>query len=386
MVRVSPSLQDLPRLILLAYVFTLAMGIGVIFSLLADIQDRFGFPTWSLGLLAGIPFAMTLFGNVWLVPLADRGWERQLITSGCLLLVASLAWMVFATALWQWVAARALMGLAEGVSMGPTRRVMLGWDPNRQGRALSSVIVAMMGGILLGPVMGGLLNEINHTLPFLVPAVVGGVLLFFLQMVKPTEYESVRARLDRRHLFAIPGFASGLLLAASNWLYIGVIDAMWARYMTDLGARTVTVGFGFLAIALPTIVLTPVSGRLADRMNPVRLALTASVLGLPLVAGYGLVSSVPPLLVVGALHSACWAFVTLPGQAAVAKVGPPGQAAEAQGLVEAYGLTLAAVGAFAAAPIYEAAGPAALFVITTGALAITPLVVIARRHKWRGAF
>ena len=364
----------------------LATGIGVIFSLLADIQDRFGFPTWSLGLLAGIPFAMTLFGNLWLAPLADRGWERYLITSGCVLLVGSLVWMIFATYLWQWVAARALMGLAEGVSMGPARRVMLGWDPHRQGRALSAVMVPMIGGILLGPVMGGFLNEFNHTLPFLVPAVAAGALLLLLQMLRPVEYESSRTRLNRRHLFAIPGFASGLLLAASNWLYIGVIDAIWARYMTDLGARTVIVGLGFLVIALPTIVLTPVSGRLADRTNPVRLALAAAVMGLPLVAAYGLVSSVPPLLVVGALHSACWAFVTLPGQAAVAKVGPPGQAAEAQGLVEAYGLTLAAVGAFAAAPIYEAAGPRTLFVVTAAALAITPMVVVARRSKWRGAF
>lgn len=354
--------------------------------MLADIQDRFGFPTWSLGLLAGIPFAMTLFGNLWLAPLADRGWERYLITSGCLLLVSSLVWMIFSTALWQWVAARALMGVAEGVSMGPARRVMLGWDPDRQGRALSAVMVAMIGGILLGPVMGGLLNEINHTLPFLVPAVAGGALLFLLQTVKPSSYTQVRARLNRRSLFAIPGFASGLLLAASNWLYIGVIDAIWARYMTDLGARTVLVGLGYLVIALPAIVLTPVSGRLADRMNPVLLALTATMLGLPLLAGYGLVSAVPSLLAVGALHSACWAFVTLPGQAAVAKVGPPGQAAEAQGLVEAYGLTLAAVGAFAAAPIYEAAGPKALFAITAGALAITPLVVFARRRKWSSAF
>lgn len=386
MPRVFPSSPHLPRLILLAYIFTLATGIGVIFSLLADIQDRFGFPTWSLGLLAGIPFAMTLFGNLWLAPLADRGWERILIVSGCLLLVLSLVWMVFATLLWQWVAARALMGMAEGISVGPCRRVMLGWDPDRQGRALSSVMVAMIGGILLGPVMGGLLNEVNHTLPFVVPAVAGSALILLLQTIKPVGYASERTRLDRRHLFAIPGFASGLLLAASNWLYIGVVDAIWARYMTDLGARTVIVGVGFLVIALPTIVLTPVSGRLADRMNPVRLALTASVLGIPMLAAYGLVSAVPSLLIVGALHSACWAFVTLPGQAAVAKVGPPGQAAESQGLVEAYGLTLASVGAFAAAPIYEAAGPTALFVITAGTLSITPMVVFARRRKWRRAF
>ena len=146
------------------------------------------------------------------------------------------------------------------------------------------------------------------------------------------------------------------------------------------------MAFGFLAIALPTVVITPISGRIADRMNPVRLALTGAVMGVPMVAAYGLVGGVPALLLVGALHSACWAFVTLPGQAAVAKVAPAGQAAEAQGLVEAYGLTLAAGGAFAAAPIYEAAGPMVLFVITAAALAVTPLVVFMRRTKWRDAF
>ena len=380
------SPHRLPRLILLAFIFTLAVGIGVIFSLLADIQDRFGFPTWSLGLLAGIPFAMTLFGNIWLTPLADRGWERRLIIMGCLLLVTSLLWMVFAVALWQWVAARALMGLAEGAAVGTARRVILGWDPDRQGQALSSLMVALIGGILLGPVLGGVLNEFSHTLPFLVPAVAGIVLLLLLPMIKPVEHERPPARLNRRRLTALPGFASGLLLAASNWLYIGVIDAIWARYMTDLGARPVVIGFGFLAVALPSIILTPVSGRIADRVNPVRLALTASVMGLPMLAAYGLVGGIAALLVVGALHSTCWAFVTLPGQAAVAKVAPPGQTAEAQGLVEAYGLTLAAVGAFAAAPIYEAAGPKVLFLVTAAALAVTPLVVFTRRNRWRQAF
>ena len=384
--RVSPSPSRIPRLILLAYIATLATGIGVIFSLLAEIQDRYGFPTWSLGLLAGIPFAMTLFGNLWLTPLADRGWEVRLVTLGCGLLVASLLWMIFATALWQWVAARALMGLAEGVSVGACRRIMMSWDQDRHGRALSHVMVAMISGILLGPPLGGVLNEINHVLPFLVPAGVGLLVLFLLPMVRPAEYRRTPARLSRRRLTAIPGFASGLLLAASNWLYIGVIDAIWARYMTDLGARPVLVGLGFLIIALPTVVLTPVSGRLADRTNPVRLALVAAVGGLPLLAAYGLVGGIPTLLVVGAFHSAFWAFVTLPGQAAVAKVAPPGQAAEAQGLVEVYGLTLAAVGAFAAAPIYEAAGPTALFLITAAALAITPLAVFIRRDIWLRAF
>ena len=376
----------IPRLVLLSYIATLATGIGVIFALLAEIQDRYGFPTWSLGLLAGIPFAMTLFGNIWLAPLADRGWEVRLIAAGCGLLVASLLWMVFASALWQWVAARALMGLAEGASMGPARRIMMSWDQDRHGRALSHVMVAMIGGILLGPPLGGVLNEINHSAPFLVPAGAAILVFLLLPMVRAGDFPPITTRLSRRGLTAIPGFVSGLLLAASNWLYIGVIDAIWARYMTDLGAGPVLVGLGFLIIALPTVVLTPVSGRLADRTNPVRLALVAAVLGLPLLIAYGLVGAIPALLVVGALHSACWAFVTLPGQAAVAKVAPPGQSAEAQGLVEAYGLTLAAAGAFAAAPLYDAAGPTVLFIVTTLALALTPVVVFVRRDKWRTAF
>ncbi len=381
-----PPAYRLPRLILLSYIASLATGIGVIFSLLAVIQDRFGFPTWSLGLLAGIPFAMTLFGNIWVTPLADRGWERRLIMLGCVLLVMSLLWMVFAVELWQWVAARAVMGIAEGISVGAARRVMLSWTPDRHGQALSSLMVAMLAGILVGPVLGGVLNEFGPALPFLVPAAVGLVVLLALPAVRPGEFERPTIRLSRRSLTALPGFLSGLLLAASNWLYVGVIDAIWARYMTDLGARPWLIGLGYLVIALPAIVLTPVSGRLSDRVNPIRLGLVAAVMGLPLLAGYGLVSAVLPLLVVGAMHSGCWAFVTLPGQAAVARAAPASQAAEAQGLVEAYGFVLAAVGAFAAAPIYEAAGPRSLFVITAALVALTPLVVFLRRSKWRNAF
>jgi len=210
--------------------------------------------------------------------------------------------------------------------------------------------------------------------------------LLALPAVRPGEYERPTIRLSRRRLTALPGLLSGLLLAASNWLYIGVIDAIWSRYMTDLGARPWLIGVGFLVISLPAIVLTPISGRLADRVNPIRLALVSAVIGIPLLAGYGLVSAVLPLLVVGALHAACWSFVTLPGQAAVARAAPASQAAEAQGLVEAYGFVLAAAGAFAAAPIYEAAGPRSLFLITAAAVAVTPVVVFLRRSRWQSSF
>ena len=382
----NTALHRFPRLVLLVFIGAQAMGIGVIISLLADIQDRFGFPTWSLGAIAGTSFAFTLVAHLWLASFADRGWERPMIMVGGVLAACALLWMVVASALWQWVAARALLGFAEGMSVVAGRRVMLSWDPHRQGRALSSLTMALTIGFLLGPPVAGFLNELYRGLPFILPAGAMAVLFPFLLVVKPGRYGRTAIRLNRRRLAAIPGLAPGLFLAASPWLMIGMLDALWARYMTDLGAGPRLIGVGFLALALPSVFVTPLSGRLADRMNPVRLALIGAAVELPLVAAFGFVSGVPFLLVVGALHSATWPFVTPPGQAAVAKVAPPGQAAEAQGLIESYGLVLAAVGAMVGPPIYAAGGPVVLFLAATAALAVTPLVVLLKRHAWLDAF
>ncbi|MXX65147.1 MAG: MFS transporter [Acidimicrobiia bacterium] len=381
-----PSVYRLPRIILLSYIATMMLGIGVVFSLLAVIQDRFGFPTWSLGLLAGLPLAMSLFGNLFLAPFADRGWEIRLIGLGCGLVVVALLWMVFADQLWQWIAARMLLGLAEGSAVAAARRVMLSWQPDQSGRALGAILMVMYGGILLGPPLGGFLYEIEPTLPFITPAVFGMVALMFLPKVKPGEGQVVTTRLSRRGLTALPGFLSGLIMAASNWIYIGVFDTIWSRYLTDLGVRPLMIGVGFVVIALPSMLLIPVGGRLADRINPIGLALVASLMGLPFLAGYGLVSTFLPLLVVGAFHSGIWAFVTLPGQAAVARSAPASQASEAQGMIEATGLTMAALSAFAAAPLYDAYGPRTLFLLTAAATAVLVLAVILRRPIWKNAF
>ena len=373
-------------MVLFAFIGTQAIGIGVIVSLLADIQDRFGFPTWSLGTIAGTSFAFTLVAHLWLASFADRGWERPMIAVGGVLVVVALLWMVVASDLWHWVAARALLGFAEGVSVVAGRRVILSWDSGRQGKALSSLMVVLMVGFLIGPQIGGVLNELDPGLPFLLPAVMEAVLLPFLLLVKPGKYAKTPERLNRRHLTALPGLAPGLLLAASPWLMIGLLDALWARYMTDLGAGPTVIGVGFLALAVPSVFITPLSGRMADRMNPVRLALTGALVELPVVVAFGFATGVPALLVLGALHSATWSFVTPPGQAAVAKVAPPGQAAEAQGLVESYGLVLASVGALVGPLIYDIGGPTVLFLIAAAVLAVTPLVAFGQRDSWRGAF
>lgn len=374
------------RRVLLVLVGTQAIGIGVIIALLADIQDRFGYPTWALGVIAGISFGAAFTAHLVLAPLADKGWERQLILTGALLSIAALVWMAVASELWHWIFARALLGAAEGALTGSARRTMLSWEPDGHGKALSSLLAALLAGFLIGPPLGAFLNETGHAMPFLVPAAVVAAVLPFLRSIRPDPYGTPEQRLPRRQLAALPGLTSGLILASSSWFLIGVWDATWARYMADLGASTVAIGLGFLVLVLPSAAFTPVGGRLADRVNPIKLSVAAAIIELPFVVGFGLVTTVFSLLVLGVVQSVVWAFLTPPAQAAVAKVSPPGQAAEAQGLIEAVGLIFAAVGALAGAPIYDSLGATWLYGISAGVILVASLAVLALRHRWIDAF
>ena len=374
------------RRALLLLVGTQAIGIGVIIALLADIQDRFGYPTWTLGMIAGVSFAAAFTAHLVLAPLADKGWERQLILVGALMTVGALVWMAFADQLWHWVVARAILGAAEGALTGSARRTMLSWDPEGQGKALSSLLTALLAGFLIGPPLGSLLNESGAALPFLVPAGVVVLVLPFLRAVHPAEYGIPATRMSRRELARLPGLTSGLILASSSWLLIGVFDAIWARYMSDLGASTVVIGFGFLVLVLPTVFFTPHAGRLADRVNPIKISVAAALIELPFVVGFGFVPSVTVLLLLAVVQAVVWSYLTPPAQAAVAKVSPPAQAAEAQGLLEAVGLVFAAVGAVFGAPIYDALGSRWLFSMAGAVVALAALAVLAMRSRWVHAF
>ena len=192
--------------------------------------------------------------------------------------------------------------------------------------------------------------------------------------------------MTRRELARLPGVTSGLILASSSWLLIGVFDAIWARYMSDLGASTVVIGFGFLVLVLPTVFFTPHAGRLADRVNPIKISVAAATIELPFVVGFGFVPSVTVLLLLAVVQAVVWSYLTPPAQAAVAKVSPPAQAAEAQGLLEAVGLVFAAVGAVFGAPIYDALGPRWLFSLAGAVVALGAVAVLAMRSRWVHGF
>ncbi|HNJ70701.1 MAG TPA: hypothetical protein PKX97_15720, partial [Microthrixaceae bacterium] len=80
---------------------SLGAGVGVIFPLLAEFQDRYGFSDRGLGMLSAAAFVAALVSGLFLAGLADRGHTRLLMVGGIALSAVGLLWFATATELWQ---------------------------------------------------------------------------------------------------------------------------------------------------------------------------------------------------------------------------------------------------------------------------------------------
>ena len=67
--------------------FSFTASIGVIFGLIASLQDDLGFANSALGLIAAASFFASFLGQLFLAPLADRGKTKPLLLFSIILAV-----------------------------------------------------------------------------------------------------------------------------------------------------------------------------------------------------------------------------------------------------------------------------------------------------------
>ncbi len=114
--------------------FVISSGNGVVFPLLADLQDEHGLPTYGLGIISSAAFLAALVGQLTLAGQADRGRAKLLLLGGVVVSAVSLVLFALASELWQFVGARALSGLAIGCFLPATRaRSSLASTPTTSG-------------------------------------------------------------------------------------------------------------------------------------------------------------------------------------------------------------------------------------------------------------
>ena len=357
----------------------MSIGYGIVFTLLADIRDQFGFSDADVGLIAFAGFASGFASQIFLSRFADRGHTALMVRTGMGIAAASMLWMVFATDLWQWVGGRLLFGLGTGMVAPAIRRVVIERDPARVGANLGRQAAFDVGGFVLGPLIAAVLAQlINLRAPFLFLFFTYVCVFVLIGRINLTSGPQNTVHRALRVLLARPAMQSALASAIAFYLTIGMFEAIWAILLRDLDAPTWLIGVTLSTFTLPMIFFASRGGALAQSRGPIRI-LTISI---TVAAACTFVYGIAPLwvvIVVSGLHASADAF-TMPGnQVAVAMSTPPDQLATGQGLLGATGLAVAGLAALGGSALYGSFGRFSVFTVTA---ALMMVFVVIARVRW----
>ncbi|HQY15862.1 MAG TPA: MFS transporter, partial [Ilumatobacteraceae bacterium] len=229
---------------------TASIGVAnsVVFSLLSDLQDKYRFPNYGLGLIAGTGFLVGFVGQILLAPLADRGHSKTLLIAGLAMAVLGSVFFALSSSLLAFVCSRAVVGLSNSLFLPASRAIAVTIEPGNVGHRLSVLGGVELAGFVTGPVLGGwLVGPFGVRVPFLAAgafALAGGLMLLPRALPQPPLGPPRGLAFD---LLRIPRIRAGVALSVALFVPVGFYDAVLDRYMTDRGASNTMIGFAFLA-------------------------------------------------------------------------------------------------------------------------------------------
>jgi MFS family permease len=294
--------------------------------------------------------------------LADRFGRRRVLVASLLVQAAlSLVYLPIADP-GLFVALRVVEGLAAAAVLPAARALVADAVPNeRRGEAYGLFSAFFNAGFLLGPALGGLLAATGYASAFIGAVVCRLVAVgIVLALVPETARWPDGTRRDRgrdrgrtlgwRELAALP-LLGAYVLAFGDYLFVGFDQALLPLWLHDhLGASVTVIGLAYVAWAGPSIVLSPVGGRVADRRRRSALILCFGLAQVPFYVVYGLANAAWLIVALFALHAVVYAFIAPAVDAHLAAAAPTHALARVQGTYSAAGL----FGAFAGANVLTA--------------------------------
>ena len=357
---------------------SMSLGYGSIYTLLADLRDRFGFSGTQLGLIVAAGFFAGFCAQLFLARYADRGYITLMVRGGVVVAALAMLGCAFASQFWAFVLARLLLGLGSG-AVGPAiRRIVITRDPDHVGTNLGHLASFDVTGFVLGPLVAAIAAELfGIRAPFLILA---GVLLAVLALTARLDLSAGPVSGERRvirGLLTLPPMQATLAAAVAFYLTIGMFEAVWAVLLRDRGAETWLIGLTLSLFTVPMIFLAPIGGRVAQRRGPLRVVAVSLTVATACTFAYGVLPSLWMLLGVSIIHAVADSF-TMPGnQVAAALASPPAQASSAQGLLGATGLASAGLAGLIAGAVYEHLGRLAACGGTAAVMTVFLVIAIA---------
>ncbi len=146
---------------------------------------------------------------------------------------------------------------------------------------------------------------------------------------------------------------AGYVIAFGDYLWIGfdlTLAPLWMR--EHLGASIAMIGLTYSIWALPSALLAPLGGRLADRHRRWVLILVCGLAQVPIYLIYATARSIYPIMIFFAVQACLYAVVSPAVDAHVAKASPLARRGRTQSVYTAVGVAGAFAGASVFVPLY----------------------------------
>jgi MFS family permease len=317
----------------------------------------------SLALIGAMATAFLVSNFIFQYPagwLADRWGRKPLMVAGLVAqAVISLAY-IFVPDPVAFVVLRLIEGMANA-TMLPTARALIADSvpPEKRGEAYGVFNAFFNASLLLGPGIGTGLAIFGYQVVFVAAVVARLVAVVVVVAVikgasrhNGDEQES-RRRVRVRELFSLP-LVGAYIFVFGDYMYIGfdlTIFPLWMQ--NDLGASVQLIGLTYILWGVPTTLLSPLGGRLADRTRRSRLMLTFGVAQVPFYFVFGMLDTAWPVAVLSLLFGSLYALMQPAIDAHVAAHSPEDVRGRVQGVYSSIGLAGAFTGANGLTWLYE---------------------------------
>lgn len=369
------------------------------------VRDPDAVRVWTALIYAAGPFTAAFLGPLW-GALGDRVGRKAMVVRSSLAIAVCMALMpLFASPLWM-LFVRSVQGMFAGYVAPAVALVAADVPPDRHGRAIGRLQVALATGTLTGPALGTLVvQSMGRDASFWI----GGVLALIGSLAV-----AIFAREDRSRLLPFDAGAlvrevvraplrllnHKIVLALLGLIFLmrlgqNMVEpfvALWVRQLGPLPVlrhvgeadalavdRTTALAFTMLAVA--QLVCTPLWGRLSDRVGPLR-CLAAVALALALVLALSAhVAGIEAYLGLRAGAAVFMAGSMTLAYAALTRRAPPSEQATAFALAQSciqLGLSL---GPMAGAQAAKLVGLRGLFTLSAGILLVSGVGMLVLR--WR---
>ena len=347
-----------PMLPLLIAEATIWVGFGALLPILPIYFTEHGLSLPMLGIVVAAWSVARLVGEPLFGRIADNAPRRTMMVIGLFGAAVFAVAPLFVAGPVAFVATRLLAGLSASMYDPAARGYLVDANPpERQGETFGLYGAAQMGGLILGPAIGGLAAAAtdNPTIPFWVAGIcvfLSGVLVWArVRDVPRTDRDAALAAADagaatdgeqavatsRPTRLLNRVLIAAIVINVGSFFASGAYEVVWSLYLGSLGAGLELIGLSFVTFALPILILSPVMGRFIDHEG----GFLALVLGISVVAVCGVLYAAIPnmwwVIGLGLVEGAAFAVVSPALFLLVARSSPIGRSSTAQGLFGAAG-------------------------------------------------